>query len=284
MNTIKIVILLGILVIIMLIHYKKNLFEFYNNNIDNKPVILYSYGVTTPDWTDDKHQAHHLIRSCKKNNIKLILEGEGNKWNNLTDKLINMHKFINDLDDDRIVCFVDAYDVMMVDSIDNIKQKFLSFDKPIVISADATCYPDSDVSKFYPERQNISHKYVNSGTYIGYVWALKKMLQTIKKDNYKCKKINIKVFIDDKSIGNDQRCVTSFFLNNQDLCELDYEQKIFSTLWGMSEEDFDFIDYNNVFNKRTNVKTSILHGNGGAWKISTEDYYSKLLQKIKENK
>ena len=71
--------------------------------------------------------------------------------------------------------FVDANDIIFYDNPENIKKKFLEFNKNIVISAEKNCLPDKDIIEFYPEEtKNEKFRYVNSGTYMGYAKELKK--------------------------------------------------------------------------------------------------------------
>jgi lipopolysaccharide biosynthesis glycosyltransferase len=70
-----------------------------------------------------------------------------------------------------IICFTDAYDVFYVDSIDVVKNKFLSFGANIVWSVEGWySHQLASDKKFYDELANNMHnyKYLNAGTFIGY--------------------------------------------------------------------------------------------------------------------
>lgn len=254
-------ILLIIILILLIVTYDVE-------NFSSDELIVYSYG-------NDKKKAYQLIESAKKNNITLILEGDGKKWNGFVDKLDNFNKFLEKQDNNQIVAFVDAYDVIIFDSSKNIVEKFKSFNKPIVISGEQTCYPDKDAESYYPNKHK-RFRYVNSGTYIGYAGYLKKMLNKLKSNNYKCLDITKKTHEN----CDDQRCLTTYFIENQDICAIDYDQKIFSVLFGTNENDYDFISYNNVFNKITNNKTSIIHANASAWGIKRgRNFFMEIMKK-----
>jgi hypothetical protein len=180
--------------------------------------------------------------------------------------------------------FVDANDIILVDNLENIKQKFLSFNKPLVISAEQNAYPDPEVYKLYPkESKDKRFRYVNSGTYIGYVSALKQMLKSLHDIDYKCK--NLAEPNKKQDNCDDQRCLTTYFIENPDKCTLDYEQKIFSLVYGLNEDDLDYIAPDNVVNKITKQKTSVIHASGGWWNVKNgRNYYKEMLEKMEKNK
>lgn len=235
----------------------------YREKYINKNLIVYSYGT-------DRSKCQSLIKSAKKNGINLQLYGLNRKWNGFQDKLTNFYNFLQKIDDNKIVSFVDSYDVTIVDNADNIIKKFLSFKKPIVISAEKGCWPDKNIKRLYPKSKT-PFKYVNSGTYIGYAGAIKKMLSEFKKNNYNCSNILNKKF----NVSDDQRCLTTYYLKNQDIVVLDYTQKIFSCLYATDPSNFDVISQNKVINKVTNTQTSMLHGNSGDGMV-----YINIINKI----
>ena len=107
--------------------------------------------------------------------INIHINGIGVKWIDFSNKLENFHKFLEDVDDNKIVMSLDAYDVIIFDNAENIKKKFEEFDKPLVFSAEKFCWPDANIWEKYKNQDEI-FKFVNAGTYMGYAWRIKEML------------------------------------------------------------------------------------------------------------
>ena len=252
----KINLILLFLIIIVLIYLiylkyiKKNMREKFMPDKD-ADILFYTYGT-------DYDNINTLIKSCKENNVNMNVDGIGSKWNGNKDKPTNFINFLNECRDDQIVMFVDAYDVILFDNIENIINKFLEFNKPLVFSAEIYCWPDNDIAKYYPEEtKNEKFRYVNSGTYMGYAKELKEMLNTFKEKNYNCDTYPDKINYN----SDDQRCLTYYYLNNINKIALDHKQKIWSLCAGTNKEDYDIIKYSYLYNKITNEKSSILHTN-----------------------
>ena len=259
----KINLILLFLIIIVLIYLiylkyiKKNMREKFMPDKD-ADILFYTYGT-------DYDNINTLIKSCKENNVNMNVDGIGSKWNGNKDKPTNFINFLNECRDDQIVMFVDAYDVILFDNIENIINKFLEFNKPLVFSAEIYCWPDNDIYKYYPEKtKNEKFRYVNSGTYMGYAKDLKEMLKTYNEGK-NCIKYNQKDDTIPDGFISDQRCMHKYYLENLDKIALDHKQKIWSLCAGTKREDYDFDlnTFSNLYNKSTNEKSSILHTNSG---------------------
>ena len=259
----KINLILLFLIIIVLIYLiylkyiKKNMREKFMPDKD-ADILFYTYGT-------DYDNINTLIKSCKENNVNMNVDGIGSKWNGNKDKPTNFINFLNECRDDQIVMFVDAYDVILFDNIENIINKFLEFNKPLVFSAEIYCWPDNDIAKYYPEEtKNEKFRYVNSGTYMGYAKDLKEMLKTYNEGK-NCIKYNQKDDTIPDGFISDQRCMHKYYLENLDKIALDHKQKIWSLCAGTKREDYDFDlnTFSNLYNKSTNEKSSILHTNSG---------------------
>lgn len=256
----KINLILLFLIIIVLIYLiylkfmKKDIKEKFMPDKD-ADILFYTYGT-------DYDKMKTLIKSCKENNVNMNIDGIGSKWNGNKDKPTNFIKFLNECRDDQIVMFVDANDVIFYDNPENIKKKFLEFNKNIVVSAETGCGPDGEISKYYPEEtKNETFRYVNSGGYMGYAKDLKEMLNTYNPGK-NCIKYNQK---DDNIPGgyiSDQRCMHKYYLENLDKIALDHKQKIWSCTIGRNRDDYDIQQYNKLYNKVTSEHSSILHTNG----------------------
>ena len=80
-----------------------------------------------------------------------------------------------EFDDNDTVCFVDGYDVVQCGSLSEVEEKFKSFGADLVISAETYCWPSPWMKHLFPET-GTKYKYPNCGMYIGYGWAIRKLL------------------------------------------------------------------------------------------------------------
>jgi len=137
-------------------------------------------------------------------------------------KLKEVQDFImrDDLNNDDIVLFTDAYDVIYGGSRDEIIRRFLAFDKPIVFGCEKYCNPDPRLESKYTFRDT-NFPYLNSGLFIGRVWALRQCMEKYKYN--------------DKH--DDQFFWTLQFLNKNELFSLDYDNSLFLNTAGISIND-----------------------------------------------
>ncbi|KAL7077406.1 hypothetical protein ACQ4LE_003240 [Meloidogyne hapla] len=159
-------------------------------------------------------------------------------------------------DDDLIVLFTDAYDVLINSNSETILRTFFaSFpESKILFGAESFCWPDQSLSAKYPPVV-FGERYLNSGMFIGYIKEILKMLKMAEDQN-----------IADND--DDQLFYTKLFLNenirNDLKIGLDSLSIIFQNLNGAQEfvsirnENNEAIIYNSLYN----TYPLILHGNG----------------------
>ena len=134
-----------------------------------------------------------------------------------------------DLDPEDIVLFTDAYDVVYCGERAEILRRYSMFSKPIVFGAEKCCQPDEHLKSNYP-KLDTEFPYLNSGMFIGRVWALRKCME-----NYE--------YID---AVEDQRFWTDRFLcTNSELIELDYENLLFLNTVSINMEWLLYEKYGN---------------------------------------
>ncbi len=175
-----------------------------------------------------------LIESGKRNNIDIKTLGWGQKWKGFTMKYELLNKYLDSIPEDDIVIFVDAYDVILLETKDEILNRFYSYQSPIVLSVEIP--PEIPIiqylyNKIFAKCENYN---INSGLYIGYAWALKRLYSIICQ-NGKCEKDNI----DDQVLLIDV-CNNKNFFNKY--IEVDEQRKIFCNTIGHTE------NYQNVLN------------------------------------
>jgi hypothetical protein len=161
-------------------------------------------------------------------------------------------------DDNDIIMFLDGYDTFIHSTEEEILERYFSFRREVIFSAEKTCWPDSSISEKFPETGG--YKYLNSGTFIGTVSTLKDIFSDIIEDH-----------------SDDQLyCQYKYLENNLDI-GLDYESYIFLCMSGLEQNCLynDSSDY--IVNAETNCTSLIAHGNGGAY---TKDAFESLYRSI----
>ena len=163
---------------------------------DAEQLFLVSYG-------DDPSK----IRGLKSPYINL---GLGKRYVDTFSKFEALRVFISDefragrLSDSDIVCFVDGYDVVQRRTdLDNFVSKFKEFGADLVFGAETYCWPSPWMAHLFPKVQGrdgrpVPYRFPNCGTYVGYVWAVRKMLEW---DEY-------------RQTFDDQGLVHDFYLNS----------------------------------------------------------------------
>jgi hypothetical protein len=180
---------------------------------------------------------HYILDKIKeriqKNKEKIYVLGEQENrtigwegYQNFGVKLREVSDFLKEhfLDKDDIVLFTDAYDVIYCGDQREIINRFLEFDKPIVFGCEKQCNPDPKRASEY-KFTDTEFPYLNSGMFIGRVWALRKCI--------------IDYHYNDKD--DDQRYWTTQYFKNPNLIELDYSNRIFLNTVDMDDLYF-YID------------------------------------------
>lgn len=143
--------------------------------------------------TNMKKQSYNMLSSLKqyKHTYKVINYGdkfEGWRW--------RVKQYINALenhDNNNIVIFIDAYDAFATKNYEGLYEKFISFDKPIVVSAEkgspllVKIYGKVDewwAENPYYDRDSYEHQCCNAGFVMGYSKDLLIMYKWIYDNNY----------------------------------------------------------------------------------------------------
>ena len=140
----------------------------------------------------------------------------GVKLREVADFLKRPHLKSNDL-----VLFTDAYDVAYFGTQDEIIERYLSFNCPIVFGCEKECHPDPHLASLYSYRDK-EFSYLNSGLFIGTVQALRKCI----------------IYYNYTDTDDDQRYWTKQYFENQGLITLDYENKLFLNTSGFDKKFF----------------------------------------------
>lgn len=194
-----------------------------------------------------------LEKSCQAHGIDLEILGMGSPYPGNGTKFLHMVDYLQTLEEDDIVMFVDAFDVLILADKKTILQKFLKMKVPFLMAAETNSHPFPWRAEEYPQSPT-RFRYINTGTYIGYVNALKNWLDALQP-------------ID--PVIDDQGQATEHFLasdRNKRYFKLDHHCRLFLPLFGVSTKDVAII--NDQFRcLLTGSKPCLIHANGGTFKI-----------------
>ncbi|NDB94421.1 MAG: glycosyltransferase family 25 protein, partial [Euryarchaeota archaeon] len=194
----------------------------------------------------DSEKMSKLLDSASHHNIS-VENICGPAWNG-TDmsgpgggqKLVDLRYWLvaNEIPDHDVVLFTDAYDVFYGMGLEAILGRFLGFKSEIVFSAEQYLWPDNSL-RFPPT--HTKYMYLNSGTFIGRVGEIKRLLANpIKPEE------------------DDQLYLQKQYLSGHFDITLDVEHYIFAT-----HEEQTEIRNKMIYNPLTECFSCIYHGNGG---------------------
>ena len=169
--------------------------------------------------------------------------GGGQKLNNLLSYIVD-----NQIPDQDVILFTDAFDVFYLRDLDTIVGRFLGFKTEIVFSAEQHLWPDESLA-FPPT--GTPYRYLNSGTFIGRAGEIKRIIGTQIPDH-----------------SDDQLYLQKAFLSGRFKAVLDTEGYIFQT----HDDNLEIVD-GEMYNPRTLCYPCVYHGNGGEDAKATLDRY-----------
>ena len=200
----------------------------------------------------DETKISYLKESASLNDIEICYIKK-DTWNGYVDKIIEIDNIIKKHLDDDIICFIDAYDVLINQNLEYLLENFNYYKCNLLIGAELNCYPDKYKEK-YPIIES-KYKYVNSGGYIGYKDAIQELF------NWKSYDDIYKICSD----GGDQSYFTEYFISkHSDKIKLDTECLIFQNMHLVNWNELSF-DNGKIHNKILNKKPCFIHFNGGTW-------------------
>ena len=172
--------------------------------------------------------AHGMYDNLKTKFPNIVVGGWGTTWTGFMDKFNFMIEFLNKLNADDIVIFVDGFDTIING---NVEEAVLRFKEEFV---------DCKVVVSYGTIEEYLHPYIknkmfgtfktvaNSGLYMGYAHELKELLTKATKTNH---------------MNDDQRALNLAMKDcNFNIC-IDYKNRIFQNL---SHKERKITDYNKL--------------------------------------
>uniref|UniRef100_A0A6C0DS10 PLOD1-3-like GT domain-containing protein n=1 Tax=viral metagenome TaxID=1070528 RepID=A0A6C0DS10_9ZZZZ len=183
-----------------------------------------------------------LIKTVNnKNETITVLSQEEDRWigwqsnGNFGIKLKAVYDFLQrkELNDYDIVLFTDAYDVVYFGNRQEVIRRYEELDMPIIFGAEKLCNPDPwrerEYSRLNPNLKTLEFPFLNSGMFIGRVWALKLSMLCYKYEDS----------------HDDQRFWTTQYLEHPSLIKLDHNNKLFLNT---ADIDIGCVEYNPIVN------------------------------------
>jgi len=217
--------------------------------------------------TESRYYFPYLVESCRKHGKELEILGYGQKWEGFNWRFKLMIEYLETLDDDDIVCFIDGYDVICTRNLNELKNTFLKLyhEKKckIIVGYDNISHTNFInkllVKIYFGTCNGIS---LNAGTYIGFTKDLLQIIKQIRNLN-------------DKNNADDQMLMTKYCSLNDSIFHIDKNNDIFLTLDHPLNEIDSLVNisasdrkvsYNNTF-------PFFLHGPGST-------YLDNIIQKL----
>ncbi|VDM54380.1 unnamed protein product [Angiostrongylus costaricensis] len=214
--------------------------------------------------TEDTDGLRRLHKSAEKFDINIHVLGMGEDWNGGDtriergggQKIRILREWLKQQkpDDDVLILFIDAYDVVFTAGLSTILGRFHDHfgDKRILFGAEPYCWPNESLAPDYPVVE-FGKRFLNSGLFLGYAKEVYTMV-TLR---------------DVADNDDDQLYYTMIYLEKKlrdDLkIGLDSIARIFQNLNGVVDDvELQFDDEGNAlaYNAAYNTHPAILHGNG----------------------
>ncbi|EUB62621.1 Procollagen-lysine,2-oxoglutarate 5-dioxygenase 3 [Echinococcus granulosus] len=212
--------------------------------------------------TDDNDALQRFQRSAETHGFNVKVLGSGEAW--LGGDVASFPgggqkiRFLKDAleplsqDTEKLVLFVDSYDVVFMDSVDSFLHKYDTLQHRVIFSAEKFCWPQPSLMSKYPVVDENESRFLNSGSFVGPIADIFRIISHSPIENE----------------DDDQLFYTKIFLDlslRQELdIALDTRSELFQNLNGALGDIR--IDYNEdtgyLVNTRTNTRPVVAHGNG----------------------
>jgi len=207
-----------------------------------------------------------LQKSAEALGLKLDILGMGQKWEGLGSKVTMFTEYLKDKNDDDVVLFVDAFDVLLLPDTKEIKQRFAEnfSGAKVVLSGEKASSPDRSSSLVFPDLDyNRPYQFLNSGSYIGLVKHVKLMLEDVSADIAEHHS-----FTGASPLAlDDQRWFTRYYLRNPAVSTMDLMGVMFHTLHDIDSNLLNIVqgeggEVLGLDSNVTHLSPCLIHGNG----------------------
>ena len=228
----------------------------------------------------------NILREGEKlfdSNIDYIINDSWEE-NKFYAKVCETATLLENYDDNDVVVFIDAHDVVLNSNKEEYLEKFKSFDCDILFSSELNCYP----GRFKDKMDKImstekESRWLNAGGYMGYVKNIKAMLNWKDKNTA----FNMCKF----NRGGDQAYFQEYLINHHDKVniKIDTDSVIFQSMFLIPWETIGFKN-GRAYNKYTNVFPCFYHFNAGSHRgkhkgrrINIMNVFIEQMKKTKDN-
>lgn len=191
-----------------------------------------------------------LEKMVEDKNMKLVKLGFGKKYEGHFMKDKEVMNFVKDKPKDDIVLFLDGFDTLIFGSEEEIKEKFLSFNKKLVVSIENI--RNSYLGHSYTFKP-VKEKFINTGFYIGFCGYVYEFLSKMYDNNYSVKsnQVTWSNFLNEPSLSL-----------NLDLVDIDIKSDMFLNHSFTCNNKFKFDKQKKRLVLNTGVEPSFIQGNG----------------------
>jgi len=144
------------------------------------------------------------------------------------------------------IMFVDARDVVLLGTPDQVLERFLEFDHPWVCGAEVNLWPVNSFPKDVFPPSSTCWRFLNSGAYVA---NREHLLSCFEK------------WPEIPNDADDQRWLASRYLENPDDILLDTKCKLIQNMCG--SDHLMYMEYGRAYNMLTHTEPLIVHFNGG---------------------
>lgn len=202
----------------------------------------------------DLGAARWLDRTARHHGMK-VTAIRVKRWNGFQDKVFYLRRFLRDLPADRVVLYLDAYDVLINQSPYKIWSTYQELGEGVIFSGELNAYP-SKYRVAYLEFFNplpTNYRFLNSGSFIGPRDRLLEILECIPDKHIQaiCQE------------GSDQAFYTEYYLQhraNSDL-KIDHHCRLFQNFHFAPWHRFN-LSKGVVFNQEFGHAPCVLHFSG----------------------
>lgn len=133
--------------------------------------------------TDDQGYFPYLLKSCQRHGVVLDVLGWGQPWKGYNWRIELGLEYVNSLPENELVCFLDAYDVIICASAHDIVKRFLQmcdkYDAKIITGFENPMNPVTKGLARYVFG-TCNEKMLNAGTYVGSARHLARLFDTMR--------------------------------------------------------------------------------------------------------
>ena len=224
-----------------------------------------------------------LVLSAAQERLPLVVLGFGvtHQRGGLGYKLTDTLQYLHTLHDDELVMFVDAFDVVLTNNASQLIRSFLALNATLVFSAEKGCWSYLNgrahgaglCLSYYPDKpEDALYRFVNTGSWMGYVWAARRLLNDIVSFHLARTAASA---AGEAHIGslNDQELVTDYFV-------CDYLQSLYRRGGEAAVVDRVGAVFGDVSAERAAARINACRLTGVERYNVTLDYYASMFQSL----